>query len=587
MDQPPAERQPPAELPAALRAETDSLRGLLGRLTPPGTPPPVGLRLADAALRFACPAPPGRAAQVGVVGPTQSGKSTVVNLLVGAPAAGVSPLASFTRRPQALAVALTAPQSADVAALAKQLGSDVPRPVRAPSEFGDCAVWDTPDFDSLSAGEYLGGMLDVAALADVHCIVVSKEKYADLAVWELLELLAPLGRPWIVVLNKVTPDAVEVVTRALQARLATLRPGAAAPPIVPIPYQAGLTDDPARELPGAAIELRRTVRAQFAYAAARDADAHLAGALRLISRCWDEWTAPVRAQHAAIHEWEHAVDAAGGDILRTYQRDYLDHPQRYDAFRRATLELLHLLEVPGLSGPLTQVRQVLTWPVRTAIAAGRELFTRRRAPAADRALAPADAILRDALRSGVVRLRCEAARQLASATPGAPVWRGLSDALEQSSAGLEAELAAAATQVEQDTQQAVQAAANQLFQTLRQRPALLNALRAARTTTDVAAIALTIKTGGLHLNDLLFAPAMLALTSSLTEGALGSYMVRVAADLKLRLRESVRVQLIERVWRPRLAALGREPRARDVIRVSPAELAAGQAAMHRLREGRA
>jgi hypothetical protein len=161
----------------------------------------------------------------------------------------------------------------------------------------------------------------------------------------------------------------------------------------------------------------------------------------------------------------------------------------------------------------------------------------------------------------------------------------LAAALQQEGAALEAELAAAAAQVQQETQAAVQAAANRLFETLRQRPALLNTLRAARTTTDVAAIAMTIKSGGMHLNDLLFAPAMLALTSSLTEGALGTYMVRVAADLKLRLLECVRAQLIERVWRPRLNSLSRALADQDVIAVSPAELAAGEAAVRRLRAG--
>lgn len=583
MNESSAEREPRADPAADLHADVDRLRRLLARLTPPAAEPPLSLLLADAAMESAIDAPAGRPAQVAVLGPTQSGKSTIVNLLAGAAVAGVSPLASYTRRPQALAAGIGAAEAADLAALAERAGAGVPQSVAAPEGLAACAVWDTPDFDSLSAGEYVGGVLRVAALADTYCIVVSKEKYADLAVWELLELLAPLGRPWIIVLNKITPDAAEVVTRALRARLAALRAGASAPPIVVIPYLAGLGEDAARALPAAAIELRQAVTGALAAAAPRDERARLAGVLGLIERGWEGWTAPARAQHAAIGEWERSVEDVGADILHTYQRDYLDHPQRYDAFRRATLELLHLLEVPGLSAPLTHVRQVLTWPVRTLIAAGRELFTRRPSAAAERAPAPADAILGDALRSGLMRLRFEAARQLGGAPPGAPVWRGLAQALQRGGDALEAELASAAAQVQQEAQHAVQAAANQLFETLRQRPALLNALRAARTTTDVAAIALTIKTGGLHLNDLLFAPAMLALTSSLTEGALGSYMVRVSAELKLRLFENVRVQLIERVWRPRLAGLAGALQAPGVIPVSPGELAEGAAAVGRLK----
>lgn len=59
------------------------------------------LILCEAALRHegqraTAPRPP----QLAVLGPTQTGKSTVVNLLLGCPAAEISPLAGFTVHPQ-------------------------------------------------------------------------------------------------------------------------------------------------------------------------------------------------------------------------------------------------------------------------------------------------------------------------------------------------------------------------------------------------------------------------------------------------------------------------------------------------------
>ncbi len=46
------------------------------------------------------------ALNIAVIGPTQSGKSTLVNLLLNQQAAGVSPLAGFTVHPQGFALNL-------------------------------------------------------------------------------------------------------------------------------------------------------------------------------------------------------------------------------------------------------------------------------------------------------------------------------------------------------------------------------------------------------------------------------------------------------------------------------------------------
>ena len=61
---------------------------------------------------------------------------------------------------------------------------------------------------------------------------------------------------------------------------------------------------------------------------------------------------------------------------------------------------------------------------------------------------------------------------------------------------------------------------------------VLNSLRATRVTTDAAAIALTLHMGGIGVHDLIFAPAMLTVTSLLAESAIGSYMHKVEHELK-------------------------------------------------------
>jgi len=76
-------------------------------------------------------------------------------------------------------------------------------------------------------------------------------------------------------------------------------------------------------------------------------------------------------------------------------------------------------------------------------------------------------------------------------------------------------------------------------------PVTLNSLRAARASADAAGLALLLQTGGIGPHDFVLAPAVLSLTSWLSETALGKYMERVAARLKRRQLEQVK-ELLER-----------------------------------------
>ena len=183
----------------------------------------AALQLAEAALRdlAAIDATGARPPQVAVMGPTQVGKSTVVNLLLGRCMAEVSPLAGFTIHPQGFALPPQEPEPAWIAPLfpgwerleSTDLDRDNLDRYSLCNLTGDTAgmipgtvVWDTPDFDSLRAHSYQRGVLEVAAIADVIVLVVSKEKYADLSVWKTLQLLEPLQRSLVVCLNKTGED---------------------------------------------------------------------------------------------------------------------------------------------------------------------------------------------------------------------------------------------------------------------------------------------------------------------------------------------------------------------------------------------
>ncbi len=551
-------------------------------------PQHAALLLAEAALRY-LPTRPLRPPQIVVLGPTQVGKSTLVNLLLGSAAAGVSPLAGYTVHPQGFAVEHDADASWTRALF--------PRMVRrAPTELSRealdgwslvgaadanarrlpaCTVWDTPDFDSLAARGYLQAVLECAALADVHVLVLSKEKYADLSVWNVLSLLAALGSPLVVCLNKLTPEAAEPVVASLSRRLRALEPYSKCA-LIELPQVAG----DARQLAEALRGPAQAICARVAACIPRPAGAARRGAVALLRRHWDDWCAPLRSEHAAAGEYAALVEAGLAAALQAYQRDFLEHPERYDTFRRATVELLRLLEVPGVGAALDGARRMITWPARTLLSAGREWW-RARNPHARARLSGEQRVLQDTLDRTLASLQRDLARRLDGRSAARGFWHALGERLIELEPELRSSFEQAASAHEQTFAREIEAAAQRLYQHLQRAPMTLNALRAARASVDLGAIALAIKTGGAHLNDLLLAPALFGLTSMLAEGALGSYMRRVADELKQRQLQRVRDTLLE-------ATLGRPLRAAcenlthaDLWGIPADELVAAEQALQR------
>lgn len=100
-------------------------------------------------------------------------------------------------------------------------------------------------------------------------------------------------------------------------------------------------------------------------------------------------------------------------------------------------------------------------------------------------------------------------------------------------------------QAQQAFEPQIEEAAKQLYKQLQTQPALLNTLRATRASADAAGIALTIKSGGLAPTDLILAPAMLSVTSLLTESALGQYLEKTKKSLKEKQRIHIRTNVID------------------------------------------
>ena len=544
------------------------------------------LTLAEAVLRGVTNPTPlsDRLKQIAAIGPTQAGKSTVVNLLLGVDAALVSPLAAFTQHPQAFAVDLEDESIAllstvlagwkQIAPTARRPGShnyysvthlsDVPGSV-----LGPCVVWDTTDFDSAGSRNYRRSVLEIAALSDVLVLVLSKEKYADQSVWSLVRLLRPLACPTLVCLNKVSVQTEAIVKRSLQQKLAQ-RQAAASEEIITLPYDSVLEERSAEELSSGVAKLRAAARRLL------DAERtpRIAGARALLTEHWDRWVAPVTAEHAAREKWERHVHAATNEALTAYCRDYLEHPQRYDALRLMVVQLLELLELPGVSKAAARVRRTITWPARRLWQAGRGFVVRPTA-ADTKARPPGNEslVLEEILLNMLTRLTRDVVRWSGNANAEVAFWRALGRALIAEQTTLQEEFRDAIRDHHQGFQPQIEAAAQQWYQALRDKPTVLNSLRAARATTDTAGVVLALKTGGIGVNDLLLTPAMLAVTSMLTEGAVGQYLSRVVNELRRKQREAVEQGLLARFIQPRLERIGHNLDDEALFNVSAESLA--------------
>lgn len=512
--------------------------------------------------------------QIVVCGPTQAGKSTLVNRLLDAPVAGVSALAGHTVHAQAFVPherldevraalsplmaplnlrereQLTLDRLGDWSLQAVTPGPQALAPPTA-------TLWDTPDFDSIESHRYRRAVTLSAGLADVLVLVLSKDKYGDERVWRHLTRLRQLGTPLVLAINKVDAASRATIEAALQARLAE-QVGGAPHAVVLLPWQ-----DPDAAPAGDSLAVQRALLDAVVSALQASTDrARRRNALRaFIDAHRDDWLSPLRDEHAVRQQWEQAVAEASTRIRDGYRRDWLESAAGLDAFDRTLLELLTLLEVPGLARVLSRTRQAVTWPARRLLgAAGRAVRQRTGDPrpvrVRERELLETlfDAALTD------LRERVLDAREAGISTAA---WRRIDARLGELRGPLRTRWSDAAAALHDRFQPRIEAAAQQLYERLQEQPALLNTLRATRLGTDAAGVALAVKSGGMAPADLVLAPAMLSVTSLLTESALGRYLDGIKRQLRREQLALLDEHLLLALFEPALCALSSDGDATD------------------------
>ncbi len=504
--------------------------------------------------------------QLVVVGPTQAGKSTLVNLLLGVDSAGASARAGFTVHCQGFAVtkgqfewlSSIFPEGDQVeqTSLTRNVlgeysctyvGDDLHATIA--ERYSDSIIWDTPDFDSVSQSRYRNPVLQCAALADCVLMVVSKEKYADKSVWDMLKMLLIAGKEIIFVINKTPVDLREELYASVQSKLDALGNDA---PITQQPEVVFVdeSDNPFIELQQSndVLDLRELVVSRLQ---SETIDAQRSALQQTARGYWREWTSALSAQHENTNAWREDVEQTCQSLLDTYDTEYLEHKRHDETLQLAVAELLVLLEIPGLAEPLTRIRNVVTWPMRKVLSNASKVETGLvKKDSRSEELRLLESFYDHSMTELSARISTEQLREADEQAWWQALQSDFSKAKPALKKGWQNETDNYQTMLKVETERA----ARSLYKKLEEQPAILNSLRAARVGGDAAAVVLAVKSGGLGAADLVIAPAVLSLTTMLTESALGQYMKKVQADLKRYQKKSV-TALVNRKLKMKLHAL--------------------------------
>ncbi|HEY1191222.1 MAG TPA: GTPase, partial [Gemmata sp.] len=351
------------------------------------------LRLASALTRnvigpFLEGQPP-RPLHISVVGGAGAGKSTVVNFLAGAKVAEANPQAGFTRHPTAFlppGPAFQWPSYIGFLGQMHKLSEDkpastdedvyqvkrIPLPANAKEGYvhplGEFVIWDCPDMTTWAAENYVGRLLEIAALSDVIVYVASDERYNDVVPTEFLHLLVKAGKAVVVALTKMrAQDAdafIEHFKQEILGRLPKLPTGETpAVPVVAIPHMS-IADrtDPT----GAGAKYRVQLLNQVLVQCESDARTRartVTNAAKYLSTAGDGLLEVAKRDFTELEAWKSAVLAGKLAFEERYRREFLSGEQfrRFDRFRE---RLIDLLELPGAGRVVGGIFWALRSPYR-------------------------------------------------------------------------------------------------------------------------------------------------------------------------------------------------------------------------------
>jgi hypothetical protein len=474
---------------------------------------------------------------IAVVGGAGTGKSTVANLLSGAPAAEANPQAGFTRHPIVYTsssgalnwsghLGFLGPLQRAPRESPASLDADVYQVRRVPPDptsydlLKDFVVWDCPDMTTwaaqgltgsagtIQAPGYLTRLLEVAALADVVVYVASDERYNDEVPTQFLRVLLQANKQVICVLTKMhEADAPALIQHFKLDVVKGLPLGVMETYAIPFLTPEQLAD-PARQANRYRIPLLNQLAvAGHAPAAARRRT--VIGALRFLFNAQERLLAAARHDVEALAAWRMLVQNGQVEFDQRYRREYLTS-EKYRGFDDALIRLLQLLELPGLGKVLSGALWVLRTPYRLLKGLIGKAMRRPDVPTL-----PELPILEDALGGWLDGLRKEAARRSGTHPLWTHIAQGFStgglgelgkERFQQGFRGFQMALA-------DETDRTARA----IYEQLEKNPAMLNTLRGGKFALDAAAIAGALVAGGVNIWDVILVPLAASVTHQLVE----------------------------------------------------------------------
>lgn len=513
-----------------------------------------------------------------VFGGNNVGKSTVVNILVAASMAGTSPEGGHTRHAQAFTAARPPLFAWNPHAFARfreipadqlsgqEFDSYAVSPIAAGPLPDDVVVWDSPDCDSVGSTRYLAAVVEAVTVADLVVYVTSVEKYAvaDLVEWAFD--LHDAGIPILECLNKTPAKDRQLVMRrqaadvfpAMAKRLALAAP---ALPVVALRYMtAGEEPDLWGDAHPEAEELRSAALANLP-SPTNTAQAQLT--LRSVRRRVERVLGPAREELAVQAVWKATVAAAVAAFIAAYDNQYLSGGSVVNPFKKLNAELLELLnpDIPHLGQVIRGLRAVQRIPTDFLKAVWRRgALLVSQTGEGDAQLAPglrAYAAAHQALLMSLSE-RIEIERKLPRHHR---FWDRLAENWDDQVARLAEEFSRTTLAHMERTDAEVRLAAQDILQALRQRPAVLALLKAARISTDIGGLLIGFAIpghGGLvHdlLQDIVIAPAMLGATGFAADYAVEGYVAQRRNQVIDKLRADAR-EMATTLYTMPLGAIG-------------------------------
>jgi hypothetical protein len=481
-----------------------------------------------------------------VVGGAGAGKSTVSNLLSGAPAAEANPQAGFTRHPIAYTstdgplewsghLGFLGPLRRLQESTPSSLDEDVYQVRRVPNDptrfnlVKDFVVWDCPDMTTWAAASggpvesegadhanptgarpgYVTRLLEAAALGDVIVFVASDERYNDEMPTQFLAALLETGKPVIVCLMKMREADVPVLVAHFQKDVVAHLP-AGVVATIPIPFlPPDQLADPARLAGRYRVPLLNQVSALASPSPQAARRRTVNGAVRFLVQNQDRFLGTARQDVDALRGWKSVVDRGREEFDERYRREYLSG-EKFRGFDEALVRLMELLELPGVGKYVSGTLYVMRTPYR--LLRGIAVKSLSRPESAGRSEQP---VLEEAFAGWIDVLRKEATRRSDSHPLWAHVLQGFN------SGGLAEQARDRFRQQCRDYQvglnEEVDRTARAIYEELEKNPAMLNAFRGVKFTFDVAAIAGVLISGGINWHDLILVPLAASLTHQLVE----------------------------------------------------------------------